>query len=146
MGTLRLLCDSYKRHCKARAVSGDTLTREITTKPLIPQQAIMDTVRDPLLVLDRALNVKTAGRSFLREVASEAVGGQLIYDILDGTLNVAGLSFLLEKVISDHTASKSFKIEKDFPRSHRRRGARRNCQTRSLLHHNLRQPPLFHGR
>ncbi|KAF2988986.1 PAS domain-containing protein (plasmid) [Methylocystis sp. MJC1] len=80
--------------------------------------AIVDTVRDPLLVLDCQLNVKTASRSFLREfqVEPEAVDGHPVYDILDGSLNVVGLVALLEKALADHTASKAVEIEKDFPR------------------------------
>jgi hypothetical protein len=54
---------------------------KITTQPLDPRyatvlaQAIVDTVRDPLLVLDCDLNVAAASRSFLSDfkVPSEDV-------------------------------------------------------------------------
>ena len=46
-------------------------------------QAIVDTVREPLLVLDRDLRVVVASRSFYLTfgMTSEATQGQKIYDL-----------------------------------------------------------------
>jgi hypothetical protein len=62
----------------------------------------VDTVRDPLLVLDCAFNVATASRSFLREfdVTFENVVGHSVYEILDGHFNVVGLAKLIENAVS----------------------------------------------
>lgn len=81
-------------------------------------QAIVDTVRDPLLVLDCDLNVSAASRSFLSDfkVTSEDVVGHSVFEILDGCLNLAGLSNLLGKVLPEHAASENFEIDAMFPR------------------------------
>jgi two-component sensor histidine kinase len=85
-------------------------------------QAIVDTVRDPLLVLDCDLNVAAAGRSFLSEfeVASEDVEGHSVYEILDGRFNLAGLATLLGKILPEHAVSENFEIDAVFPRIGRR--------------------------
>jgi chemotaxis protein methyltransferase CheR len=78
----------------------------------------VDTVRDPLLVLDCDFNVASASRSFLREfdVASEHVIGHSVYAILDGHFNVVGLANLIGRVLPEHTASNNFEINGVFPR------------------------------
>ena len=49
-------------------------------------QAIVDTVREPLLVLDKDLRVLTASRSFYStfRVVPSATQGQLLYELGDG--------------------------------------------------------------
>jgi len=78
----------------------------------------VDTVRDPLLVLDCDFNVATASRSFLREfeVTSENVVGHSVYEILDGHFNVVGLAKLIENALAEHTVSENFEINSLFPR------------------------------
>jgi two-component sensor histidine kinase len=96
----------------------------MTSHPLDPQysailaQAIVDTVRDPLLVLDCDFNVAAASRSFLREfdVPSKDVIGHSVYAILDGHFNVVGLANLIKQALPDHVASKNFEIDTVFPR------------------------------
>ena len=77
----------------------------------------MDTVRDPLLVLDCTFNVATASRSFLHEfdVISEKVVGHSVYEILDGHFNVVGLAKLIENALTEHTVSEKFEINSFFP-------------------------------
>ena len=77
----------------------------------------MDTVRDPLLVLDCTFNVATASRSFLREfdVISEKVVRHSVYEILDGHFNVVGLAKLIENALTEHTVSEKFEINSFFP-------------------------------
>jgi PAS domain-containing protein len=49
-------------------------------------QAIIDTVREPVLVLDQELRVITASRSFYRtfKVGPEVTQGRLLYELGDG--------------------------------------------------------------
>jgi two-component sensor histidine kinase len=85
-------------------------------------QAIVDTVRDPLLVLDCNFNIAAASRSFLRDfkVASEDVVGNSVYEILGGGFNLAGLAELLGKVLPEHAGPENFEVEAEFPRIGRR--------------------------
>ena len=57
-------------------------------------QAIVDTVREPLLVLDRDLRVVTASRSFYLtfRVNRQETQGQLLYSLGDGQWDIPGPS------------------------------------------------------
>jgi chemotaxis protein methyltransferase CheR len=56
-------------------------------------QAIVDTVREPLLVLDRELRVTTASRAFYRtfRVSPEVTLQQFVYDLGNGQWNMSEL-------------------------------------------------------
>ena len=62
-------------------------------------QAIIDTVREPILVLDQDQRVITASRSFYRtfEVGPEDTEGRLLYELGDGHWDIPKLRLLLEK-------------------------------------------------
>jgi two-component sensor histidine kinase len=79
-------------------------------------QAIVDTVREPLLVLDGNLKVAAASRSFYQafRVGSERVVGRSIYDLLEGQFNVSTLHPLLAKVVPDRSIMKDFEISATF--------------------------------
>ena len=97
---------------------------EITVEPLDPQyapvlaQAVVDTVRDPLLVLNCHLSVTVASRSFFHnfEVSPEEVIGRPVYEILDGRFNIARLASLLDKILPEHAVAEDFEIDAEFPR------------------------------
>ena len=64
-------------------------------------EAIVDTVREPLVVLDRDLRVIAASRSFYRTFAAEPLNtqGRMIYELGDGQWNIPALRTVLEDVI-----------------------------------------------
>ena len=64
-------------------------------------QAIIDTVRELILVLDQDLRVITASRSFYRtfKVGPEVTQGRLLYELGDGHWDIPKLRLLLEKII-----------------------------------------------
>jgi signal transduction histidine kinase len=80
-------------------------------------QAIVDTVREPLLVLDRELRVTTASRAFYRtfRVSPEVTLQQFIYDLGNGQWNIPGLRTLLEEVLPQHKAFRDFEVVHTFP-------------------------------
>ena len=63
-------------------------------------QAVVDTVRDPLLVLDQALRVVAVGRSFCQtfRISSEDVRGHLLYEIDGGQWDIPELRELLATI------------------------------------------------
>ena len=67
-------------------------------------QAIVDTVREPLLVLDADLRVVAASRSFYLtfRVNRQDTQGRLLYALGDGQWDIPGLRALLEKIAPDH--------------------------------------------
>ena len=64
----------------------------------------MDTVREPLLVLDEDLRIVVASRSFYRrfEMTRPATQGHKIYDLDYGLWDIPELRLLLEKIVPEH--------------------------------------------
>jgi PAS domain-containing protein len=85
-------------------------------------QAIVDTVREPLLALDGDLRVLAVSHSYYLtfQVDRQDVLGRPLYALGDGQWHIPALRFLLEKVIPQHAAMDAFEVEHDFPRIGRR--------------------------
>lgn len=80
-------------------------------------QAIVDTIHEPLLVLDAHLRVLAAGRAFYETFKVDPVEtvGRLLYDLGDGQWNAPALRVLLETIIPERTAMDGFEVDHDFP-------------------------------
>jgi Histidine kinase/PAS fold len=80
-------------------------------------QAIVDTVAEPLVVLDSHLRVITASRSFYLtfRVDRQGTQGRLLYDLGEGQWNIAELRMLLEKVLHEHGVVKAYEVDREFP-------------------------------
>jgi chemotaxis protein methyltransferase CheR len=80
-------------------------------------QAIVDTVREPLLVLDRDLRVLAGSRSFYRtfQVAPSTTQGQLLYELGDRQWDIPGLRLLLGKIVPEHGEMEDYEVEHQFP-------------------------------
>jgi len=80
-------------------------------------QAIVDTIHEPLLVLDAGFVVLAASRSFYEifQVDPQHTMGCLLYDLGDGQWDIPALRVLLETIIPEHTAMDGFEVEHDFP-------------------------------
>ena len=81
-------------------------------------KAIVDTVREPLVVLDRDLRVVIASRSFYSTfgIALEGTEGRKLYDLDGGVWNIPELRLLLERILPEHGVMEGFEVERDFPR------------------------------
>ncbi len=81
-------------------------------------QAIVDTVREPLLVLDKDLRVITASRSYYRifQVSAEDTERKLFYTLGDGQWDIPALRVLLEKIIPEHGVMEDYEVEHEFLR------------------------------
>jgi PAS domain S-box-containing protein len=80
-------------------------------------RAIVDTVREPLLVLDSDLRIIAASRSFYTkfETGQEETQGQLVYDLHDGEWNIAALRLLLDRILPAAEVMEDFEVEQEFP-------------------------------
>jgi two-component sensor histidine kinase len=80
-------------------------------------QAIIDTVREPFLVLDQDLRVLAASRSFYQtfKVSSDDTQGRLLYALGDGQWEIPGLRLLLEKIILERGVMEDYEVENEFP-------------------------------
>jgi two-component sensor histidine kinase len=85
-------------------------------------KAIVDTVREPLVVLDTDLQVIVASRSFYStfELTREGTEGRKIYDLDDGVWDIPELQLLLERIVPEHGLMDGYEVERDFPRIGRR--------------------------
>jgi two-component sensor histidine kinase len=83
----------------------------------VKAQDIIDTVPDPLLVLDRSLCVKSVSRAFCEtfKVDGDETIGRHLYELGDGQWDIPELRRLLEDVIHNSTAVVDYEVEYDFP-------------------------------
>src|SRR5438552_3136618 len=83
----------------------------------VQAQGMVDTVPEPLLVLDQNLCVETANRAFFEtfKVTRDETIGRPLYDIGSGQWNISELRPLLEEVIPKSTAVIGFEVDGDFP-------------------------------
>jgi chemotaxis protein methyltransferase CheR len=80
-------------------------------------QGIVDTVREPLVVLDKTLCVIAASRSFYStfKVTPEATQGKRLYALGDGQWNIPRLRVLLEKILPEYGVMEGYEVEHEFP-------------------------------
>jgi PAS domain S-box-containing protein len=85
-------------------------------------EAIVDTVREPLVVLDRDLRVIAASRSFYRTfgVEPQNTQGRMLFELGDGQWNIPALRTLLEEIIPRHRTVEAYEVEHEFPAIGRR--------------------------
>jgi len=80
-------------------------------------QGIVDTVREPVLVLDKDLRVISASRSFYLgfKVSPQDTQGRLLYALGDGQWDIPKLRVLLEKIIPEKGVMEGYEVEHEFP-------------------------------
>ena len=85
-------------------------------------EAIVDTIRNPLLVLDQDLCVVTANRAFYQtfRMNHRVIHGRPVYALGDGEWDIPELRLLLEEVGPRHAVMEPYKFDRDFPAIGRR--------------------------
>jgi PAS domain S-box-containing protein len=79
-------------------------------------QGIVDTIREPLLVLDRGLRLVAASRAFCTTFKLEIddIIGQPVYELGHGEWNIPQLRLLLEQIIPEQGVMENYEVEHDF--------------------------------
>jgi len=79
-------------------------------------ESIINTVREPLIVLDQDLRVVTVSRSFYEffKVKPEETVGQLIYDLGNKQWDIPRLRELLETILPQKTTFDNYDVEHNF--------------------------------
>jgi chemotaxis protein methyltransferase CheR len=79
-------------------------------------QAIVDTVRQPLLVLDSKFRIVSASRSFYLkfQLAPLEVEGRSVYAIADALWNIPELKTLLEEILPRHSVMEAYEVEHEY--------------------------------
>src|SRR4051812_2788081 len=85
-------------------------------------QNIVDTVREPLLILDATLRVRSGNRAFYHtfQVLAGETENRLIYELGNGQWDIPDLRTLLEDIVPKSSVFDDFQLEHDFPSIGRR--------------------------
>src|SRR5471030_208031 len=80
-------------------------------------QDIVDTVREPLLMLDTTLRVRSANRAFYQtfQVSPEETENRLIYELGNGQWDIPDLRTLLEDIVPKSAVFDDFELDHTFP-------------------------------
>jgi len=79
-------------------------------------ESIVNTIREPLLILDKDMRIITASRSFYQtfKVDAKTSEGQLLYDLGNRQWDIPALRTLLEKILPTNTQFNDYEVERDF--------------------------------
>lgn len=80
-------------------------------------EAIVETVREPLLILFADLRIKSANRAFYQTfmVTPEETANKSIFDLGNGQWDIPDLRVLLEDILPNNTMFEDFEVANDFP-------------------------------
>ena len=80
-------------------------------------ESIVDTVREPLIVLDPQMNVISANKSFYRtfQVAREDTESRSVYELGKRQWNIPSLRKLLEEILPKKNTFQDYIVEHEFP-------------------------------
>jgi two-component system CheB/CheR fusion protein len=108
-------------------IDGVVLTFSDVTKRILAEvaseesqklaESIVDTVREPLIVLDGGLKAISASRSFYQhfKVSKEETLGRHLYDLGNRQWNIPKLRELLETILPTNQVFEDYPVEHDFP-------------------------------
>ena len=84
--------------------------------------AIVETVREPLVVLNRQLRIQVANRAFQQvfRVTKQETEGKYLYDLGDKQWNIPALRRLLEEILPRNSQLMDFEVDHVFPKIGRR--------------------------
>jgi two-component system CheB/CheR fusion protein len=94
----------------------DALKMEVKELHLYAE-SIVETLRQPLIVLDGNLRVVTANAAFYEtfKASKEKTEGRFIYSLGDGQWNTPALRELLERILPAQAAFEAFEVQHKFP-------------------------------
>ena len=78
---------------------------------------IIATLREPFVVLDKSLRVRTANAAFYRDfhASKEETEGRFVYDLGNGQWDIPQLRTLLSQVLTNSHPVEDFEVEHAFP-------------------------------
>src|SRR3954451_4379226 len=98
------------------AVNLDRPTPELQ-HALAYAEHIIATLREPFMVLDKGLRVRSANAAFYRafHTSKEETEGRFVYDLGNGQWDIPCLRTLLPQVLSNSHPVEDFEVEHAFP-------------------------------
>ncbi|MEJ0025843.1 MAG: PAS domain-containing protein [Rhizomicrobium sp.] len=98
-------------------VSEERAARKESNRNWQLTQSIVDTIRDPLVVLETDMTIVTASKAFLTMfgITQAEAHGRRISELGQHQWDVPALRHLMEKVLPENKPIENFEIEDDFP-------------------------------
>jgi PAS domain S-box-containing protein len=98
-------------------VSEERAARDESERNWLLTQSIVDTIRDPLVVLEHDMTIVTASKAFLTifGITAAETQGRRVSDLGQRQWDVPALRHLMERVLPENKPIESFEIEDDFP-------------------------------
>ena len=98
-------------------VSEERAARKQSSRNWQLTQSIVDTIRDPLVVLENDMTIVTASKAFLTifGITQAAAHGRRLSELGQHQWDVPALRHLMEKVLPENKPIESFEIEDTFP-------------------------------
>ena len=122
IGRRVMLLNARKLHDELVLLAMEDVTEKRRAQHLLEQieayaQDVVDTVREPLLILDSSLRVHSANGAFYQtfHVSAEETENQLIYELGNGQWDIPDLRTLLEDIVPTSSVFNDFELEHDFP-------------------------------
>ncbi|HEX9983985.1 MAG TPA: response regulator [Thermoanaerobaculia bacterium] len=122
IGPRVLLLNARTLHSELILLGMEDVTDRRRSQHLLDQiqiyaQDVVDTVREPLLILDAGLRVHSANRAFYQtfQVTVEETENQLVYQLGNGQWDSPALRILLEDVVPMSSVFNDFELEHEFP-------------------------------
>jgi two-component system CheB/CheR fusion protein len=103
--------DEHKKAASATEALGQFKAAQVLA------ESIVNTINEPLIILDAELKVISTNNSFYRmfQVKPEEVENQSIFKLGNHEWNIPELRRLLEDILRQNTHFDNFKVERDFP-------------------------------
>lgn len=97
--------------------TGDDLVALVWKKSWTYIKTVVDVVREPILILNKDLEVMAANEPFYRtfRVEAQSTEGKKVYDLGNGQWNIPELRRLLENILPEHSVFKGFEVSHHFP-------------------------------
>jgi signal transduction histidine kinase/CheY-like chemotaxis protein len=122
IGERVLLLNARKLHPELILLGIEDVTDRRRSQRMLDQiqiyaQDVVDTVREPLLILDANLRVHSANRAFYQtfQVTVDETENQLVYQLGNGQWDIPALRTLLEDVVPMSSVFNDFELEHEFP-------------------------------
>jgi len=80
-------------------------------------KTVVDTAREPFLILDKDFRVMAANESFYRtfQVEEKNTEGKIVYELGNGQWDIPALRKLLEDILPKNTFFRGFEVTHEFP-------------------------------
>lgn len=98
--------------------NGPGQTERNINRALVLAENILQTIREPLVILDADLRIRMVNRSFYETfaVSPKETKGKLLYELGEGEWKIPELRTLLEEILPGNTQFNDFEVDCEFPR------------------------------